>query len=361
MSAIWRGGTILLLGVIGLGLAFGCGRRAEEPGPPVRPVVTMEVEEPLSERTRRFAGVTRGEEETPVSFRVGGEIAELPVQSGDEVEAGDLIARLDTEDLELNVRRLEAQRALAVAQEQQAVAEYERVRALFEADTVSRSDFDQARSARDAAEAQLETAQAALNQARQELEHGTRYAPRAGTIIAVPANRYQFVSPGQPVAVLRADDAIILEVSVAETLANDLAVGQSAVVTLEALPGRRFDAEVSEIGAGLSGLAAVPVKVRLKEAPESIRSGQAGEAEIVFEEERTGVWIPLTAVTGAPEAQRFVWVVGSEMSAVERRAVETGRLWDDRIEVRAGLSPGERIVIRGANRLSDGQEVREIE
>lgn len=345
----------------GLLISAGCGRRATEPELPVRPVITAEVEEPPTGRTRTFAGVTRGEVETPISFRVGGEIAELPVQSGDEVAEGQLIARLDTDDLELNVRRAEAQLALAEAQQRQAVAEYDRIRALFEADNVSRSEFDRAQSARDAAEAQWDAAREALNQARRQLEHGTRYAPRTGTIISVPANRYQFVNPGQPVAVLRADHTIILEVNVAETLVNELAIGQPSTVTLEAFPGQSFEAAVSEIGAGLGGLAAVPVRVRLLEPPAAIRSGQAGEAEIVFPETMAGVLVPLSAVTGAPEQQRFAWVVSEEGATVERRAVETGRLWDDQIEVRTGLAPGDRIVIRGANRLSDGQSIRVIE
>ncbi len=347
--------------IVALLVSAGCGRRATEPELPVRPVITAEVKEPPAGRARAFAGVTRGEVETPISFRVGGEIAELPVQSGDEVEEGQLIARLDTHDLDLNVRRSEAQLALAEAQQRQALAEYDRVRALFEADNVSRSEFDRARSARDAAEAQLDAAREAMNQARRQLDHGTRYAPRDGTIIAVPANRYQFVSPGQPVAVLRADHTIILEVNVAETLVNELSIGQPATVALEAFPGQSFEAAISEIGAGLSGLAAVPVRVRLLDPPASIRSGQAGEAEIMFTEEMAGVLVPLAAVTGAPEQQRFVWVVNDDGTAVEQRAVETGRLWDEQIEVRDGLTPGERIVVRGANRLSDGQSIRVVE
>lgn len=343
---------------LALALTSGCGRTDAPTELPARPVVTTTVEEPATGRSRTFAGVTRGEVETPISFRVGGEIAELPVQSGDEVKAGDLIARLDTSDLELEVRRLDAQTALAQAQKQQATAEYARVRALFEANNVSRSEFDRARAARDAAEAQWDTAREGLNQARRQLAHGTRHAPRDGTIISVPANRYQFVSPGQPVAVLRADQAMVLEVTVAETLANDLTIDQPATVTLEAMPGPTFAAHVSEIGAGLSGLAAVPVSVRIQDPPASIRSGQAGEARIEFPTTGAGVRVPLAAITGAAEGQRFAWVVDRESETVQRRPVTTGRLQGEMLEVSAGLEPGETIVVRGANRLSDGQRVR---
>lgn len=350
--------SILLMGMASLLITTGCGRRQEEAQLPVRPVITTIVEEPVSGRTRVFAGVTRGEVETPISFRVGGEIAELAVQSGDTVEEGQLIARLDTIDLELNVRRLEAQLSLAEAQVRQAAAEFERVQALFEANTASRSEFDRARAARDSAEAQRDTAQEGLNQARTQFQHGTRHAPRAGTIISVPANVYQFVGPGQPVAILRADLGIVLEITVAEILAGDLSIGQSARVTLEAFPGEEFEGEISEIGAGLTGLAAFPVNIRITNPPAAIRSGQAGEARIVFDGGLDGVVVPLAAVTGATDHQRFAWVVDTEAETVQRRPVEVGSLVGDQLEIRSGLEPGDVIVTRGANRLTDGQRVR---
>ncbi len=348
--------TLILL--MAVSLITSCRSRDEGIEQPVRPVITETVGEPVTGRVRTFAGVTRGEVETPISFRVGGEIAELLVQAGDTVETGQVIARLDPEDLELNVRRLEAQQALAESQVRQATAEFNRIQALFEANTASRSEFDRARAARDSAEAQLDSAGAALNQARTQLQHGTRHSPHSGTIISVPANLFQFVGPGQPVAILRADRGIVLEVTVAELLAGDLQIGQSATVTLEAFPGQEFVGHVSEIGAGLTGLAAIPVQIRIEEPPATIRSGQAGEARVEFGDESQGMTIPLAAVTGATGGQRFAWVVEPATEEVERRSIETGSLVGDRIEVISGLETGEVIVTRGANRLSEGQRVR---
>lgn len=339
-------------------LSSSCRSREDSAEPLARPVVTETVGEPAEGRVRTFAGVTRGEVETPISFRVSGEIAELLVQAGDSVEADQVIARLDPVDLELNVQRLMAQQTLAESQERQAAAEYQRIQALFEANTASRSEFDRARANRDAAEAQRETATAALNQARTQLAHATRHSPHSGTIISVPANLYQFVSPGQPIAILRADRGIILEVAVAELLAGDLTIGQPATLTIEAFPGQEFTGQVSEIGAGLTGLAAIPVQIRIDEPPTGIRSGQAGEARISFKEDLHGITIPLAAVTGATGEQRFAWVVDPDTEQVQRRSIEVGSLIDERIEVTSGLEPGEKIVVRGANRLSDGQRVR---
>ncbi len=352
--------VLLLLWLLLLPLA--CRDATSEPEVPPRPVITALVGEPERGRTRSFAGVTRGEVETPLSFRVDGAIEALPVKPGDNVKKGQLIARLDTTDYELNVRRLESQLALAEVQLRQAAAELGRVQALFEASTASRSDFDQVRSARDAAEAQRNTAREGLNHARNQVQYGTLTAPRDGTIIAVPVNIYQVVRAGTPVAVLRADHSMVLEISVAETVVGELSIGQPARVTLEAFPGIEIAAQVSEIGAGMSGLAALPAKLRLTDPPAAIRSGQAGEARVFFESTGTAVpHVPLSAVTGGAGEQRFVWVIDADAQVVHRRAVETGELVRDRLEITQGLQPGERIVVRGANRLTEGQAVRILE
>ncbi|MCH8511026.1 MAG: efflux RND transporter periplasmic adaptor subunit [Kiritimatiellae bacterium] len=337
----------------------GCGRKPRAVEVPPRPVMTEVVASRAGGRSRTFTGYTRGEVETPISFRVDGEIAELVVNAGDEVEAGDFLARIDTTDHELQVRRLEAQLSLTEVQVRQAQAEFDRVQALFEARNVSRSEYDRAVSARAAAEAQRETALQGLNFARRQVEHGTLKAPRAGTVIAVPANAYQAVRAGTPVVTLRTDRQMVLEVTVAETLAGDLEIGQLAEVRLEAFPGQTFEGEISEISGGLSGLSALPVRVRMVEAPEGLRSGQAGEATVFFTDEgHEGVTVPLSAVTGETGGRRFVWVVDPEEMIVHRRAVEVGGLAGDRLEIVEGLDIGERIVVRGANRLSDGQSVR---
>lgn len=353
--------AVLLFLMLLLVFPAACRDTSPEPDIAPRPVITALVEPPVEGRLRSFAGVTRGEVETPISFRVDGAIISLPVKAGNTVKKGQVIARLDTRDYELNVRRLESQLALAEIQVRQATAELGRVQALFEAHTTSRSDFDQVRTARDAAEAQRNAAREALNQARNQVQYGTLEAPRDGTIIAVPVNVYQVVAAGQPVAVLRTDQTMVLEVGVAETVVGDLKIGQAARVTLEAFPGLDIEAEVSEIGAGLSGLAALPVKLRLTNPPPAIRSGQAGEAHIFFEGLGAGPRVPLAAVTGESGARRFVWVVtetDAGQAVVQRRTVETGELAGEQLEIISGLAPKERIVVRGANRLTEGQVVR---
>ena len=357
--SILKGAALSFSLILLLLAGAGCGRKTDEAEVPPRPVVTETVVAETGGRSRTFTGYTRGEVETPISFRVDGEIAELSVNAGDEVREGDFLARIDTTDYELQVRRLEAQLSLTDVQLRQAQAEFERVQALFEARNVSRSEYDRAVSARDAAEAQRESALQGLNFARRQVRHGTLNAPRAGTVIAVPANVYQAVRAGTPVVMLRTDEKMLLEVTVAETLAGDLQIGQSARVRLEAFPGEIFEGEISEISGGLSGLSALPVKVRMSDAPEGLRSGQAGEATVMFSDEtHERIRVPLSAVTGETGGRRFVWVLDEEEMIVRRRPVEVGNLTGERLEITEGLSPGERIVVRGANRLADGQSVR---
>lgn len=354
--------AVLFLGWMGLWMLQGCGKSGGEPTLPPRPVITERVGEPVYGRVRTFTGVTRGEVETPISFRVDGELVVLSVNPGDEVEAGDLLARIDTTDYELQMRRQEAQLSLTEVQVRQAVAEFERIQALFEARNVSRSDYDRVVAARDAAEAQRETAREGLNFARRQVELGTLRAPRGGTAISVPVSVFQSVRAGMPVVMLRTEQSMVLEITVAETLVGSLEMGQAAEVELEAFPGRTFPGEVSEISGGVSGMAALPVRIRMGEMPEGLRSGQTGVARMVFEAVDAGrVRVPLAAVTGQTGGRRFVWVVDEGGERAVRREVVVGDLVDGMLEISEGVLPGERIVVRGANRLTEGQRIRVLE
>lgn len=329
------------------------------PAEVVRPVVTMTVQARNAGRERSFAGAAKASLYTPLSFRVAGTIAELPAKVGLKVKSGDLVARLDVKDYELQWKQSQAQLAQADAQLVQAKADYERKRQLYEAKNVSKSELDGAEAGFKSAAAQRESAAKALELAKQQLGYCVLSAPLDGSLAEVPVEVQQAVSAGQPVAMLSSGDELEVEVGIPEALIGRIRVGDPAGVRFEAIPGRVFKAAVSQVGIQMSASTTYLVKLRLQEKDARIRIGMVAETTFSFGAgESAAILVPAVAVSPTPGGDRFVWVFQPESSTVAKRNVRIGDLTSDGLEIVEGLAPGETIVTRGVNRVSEGMKVK---
>ncbi|MBP7829795.1 MAG: efflux RND transporter periplasmic adaptor subunit [Kiritimatiellae bacterium] len=355
-------GAVGAAALAALAALAGCSKQEAPPPAVVRPVVTVKVEDSGGTRTRSFSGTARAAVETILSFRVGGEIVELPVKIGTAVQAGDLVARLDATDYELQAKQLEAQRAQAEAEWKRAQADYDRVKLLYESQNASKSDLDQARAAFDSTAAQRDAVGKSLQLSRQQLEYCVLRAPIAGAIASRPVDIHQTVQAGQAIATLTAGEQMELLIGVPETLIARVHVGDAARIQFEALPGEPFDAGVSEVGVEPTASSTYPVKLVLQKADGRIRSGMIGEAQLTFAaEEGGGLNVPPAAVVSEPDGRRFVWVLDESSGTVRRRDVRIGALTSDGLQIVEGLQAGEDIVIRGVHRVEDGMAVRRME
>ena len=150
--------------------------------------------------TREFVGVVRARYETDLGFRVAGKIVDRVVNVGDRVRAGDVVARLDPQDLRLQVESAEAELAAATSNLAQAAADLERYTRLRARGYASVADFDRKKAANDEAEGRLERAQRALDLARNQLGYAELKADADGVITATLAEAGQVVAIGQAVA-----------------------------------------------------------------------------------------------------------------------------------------------------------------
>jgi RND family efflux transporter MFP subunit len=275
---------------------------------------------------------------------------ERPVDVGDRVELGQLLARLDPRDYEA---RVVATRGAYQA----AKVQYERAEALVKEDAL-------AVSVRDDRRALFDVADGNLRQARKALADTKLVAPFAGTVSATYLENFQTVLPKQ--RVLRVVDAsrIEMEVSVPESLISLAPLAYDVTVEFDNYPGRKIPASISEIGDEASAATRTfPVTV-VMEQPEGleIKPGMAGQvsARADLPTDAAGIEIPLSALFALPddpEKKTSVWVVNEAGSSVSRRDLEVQRLTARGARVR-GLEPGERIVTVGVHHLTDGQSVR---
>lgn len=275
----------------------------------------------------------------PIAPRSSGRIAELRVDEGSQVKAGELLARLDDEDLTQGIRELAARADYARAQ-------FERTRRLVAQNFLSAAELDRSRSERDAAEA-------TLRRARVQRDYLALRSPAAGQIIRRDGEIGQYVAAGQTVFTLSCCAPLRVAAEVDEEDIARIRVGQKVLMSSDALPGRTFAGRIHDVtpkGDPLSRSYRVRISV---DAPAGMMVGMTVDANLILGERDKALLIPRAALHGDS-----VWVLRDGRLA--RRAVETGALGDARVEVRKGLAGDEWIVLGDEAALREGARARAL-
>ncbi|MGE4290822.1 MAG: efflux RND transporter periplasmic adaptor subunit [Desulfovibrio sp.] len=342
--------------------ASSCTRDPGSEQDVVRPVVTMTIQSPSAERVRTFSGVAQSAIESNLSFRVSGEISELPAKIGMAVRKGDLVARLDPTDYELQVKETDASLAQAMASFNQLKADWIRKKSLYDSRTISKSEMDQAEASYRSAAAQVDAARKRRDLAQQQYNYTVLNAPADGSLAQVPVNIHQTVQAGQTIASLSTSGNMEFETAVPERLISRIREGDKTKVRFESIPDHDFEALAVEVGVEALQLSTFTVTLRIVEEDSRILPGMIGQAEFSFRiPEGAAMMVPTQSVATAPDGSRFVWIVDRKTMTVTRRDVQIGSLTTEGLEVLKGLSPGDELVIRGVHRLEEGRKVRLLE
>lgn len=329
-----------------------------EPAPmPPRPVVT-EIVAPTDLRVRSVPGVIAAKTQVTLGFQTLGRLVERNVDLGDRVQAGQVIARLDPEDLTSNVRAAQASRDAAKVQLETAQSTAQRVRALARRNVASTAQLEQAEQTLASAEATLEQAESELLRAQDAAGFADLSAPFAGVISAVFETPGAVVQAGAPVLQLSAENEAEAVIDLPDSSLQDVRVGSAFVVWQENAEEQASPARIDRIEP-VSNAATRSRRVHLRlEQPQGFRLGALIRAQPAQQEDSVVLTLPPPAilmVDGTPHVWR---VTRSETGAeVVRVAVETDALVDGRICILSGIAPGDEIVIRGVHALEPGQPV----
>ncbi len=337
-----------------------------EDRPPLVPAVQVADPDSLSERA--FPGRARAGQEVNLSFRVSGPLIELPLNIGDEVNAGDVVARIDPQDY---INALDAANGAlekAQAKARQAEADYGRIQSVFNEDpgATSETAIDLTRAARDSSRAAVRTMQSAVQTAEDKVSYTSLRAPFDGVVVERFAENFETVIAKEPVLRLLDPRSIEFQISVPENLIGYAPFVERVNVTFDALPGVTVPAEIKEIGKEASrATRTYPVRL-VMDQPENteILPGMAGSARVAAripenQALAVGIQIPATAVFAQQDPTKsFVWVIDEASKVLERREVEIGRLTDFGVVVRSGLEAGEWVVTKGVHSVKEGQVVR---
>lgn len=196
--------------------------------------------------TDQCVGNIEPEEAASVSFKVGGRIAKFPHENGVQVAAGEIIAVLDTAEIECGVAQAEAARELAKVSADYAESEFKRARTMLAERVIPKNKFDAAENGLKIAAAQLAVAEANLRLARTNLTNSVLTAPFAAILIDKSAEESEFVTPGKPVCRLVDLSCVKVRFKVPEVHASKLKIGETIEVSVPSL-NRFFTGIVVEI------------------------------------------------------------------------------------------------------------------
>ncbi|MGR2739960.1 efflux RND transporter periplasmic adaptor subunit [Billgrantia sp. Q4P2] len=329
------------------------------------PLVRVAAVAPSAQAERSFTGVIAARVQSDLGFRVPGKILERLVDTGQTVERGQPLMRIDPTDLQLATRAFEEAVAAARARARQTAEDEARYRALVSRGAVSASAYDNARAAAESARAELNAAEARADVARNEANYAVLLADADGVVVETLAEPGQVVAAGQ--VVVRVAHAGHREAVVAlpETLRPALGSTGRATLYGNGLTGAATLRQLSDAANPQTRTfeARYVLDDRLADAPlgstvalliptiksPDDRSTPALQVPIgaIFDPGRgPGVWL-VEGEGGEEPGPRVTW-----------RAVQVAGLSDEAASVVGELEAGDRVVALGAHLLHEGEQVR---
>ncbi len=289
------------------------------------------------------------------------------MREGDRVRKGQILMQLDAQENQALAAQSasgidEARRALdeAVARRKLADATFERYHRLFTEQAVSRQEFDVRQTDRELAaqgvaraEARLKQAQEGARAASAMADYTRVIAPISGIITSKQVDLGATVFPSQPLMTIEDESHYQLELAIPETLAQKIRPGMPVRVSLDA-SGTTAQTRIAEVVPAADPASRTFIaKIDLNQ--KGIRSGMFGRGVVSLGSTVNAMLVPRSAVL-EKGALTSVWVVGAGQTT-RLRLVRVGKTVGDRVEILSGLAAGDRVVVSGLEKVSEGAKV----
>lgn len=300
-------------------------------------------------------GTLVARQEVQVNAKVSGtEITGIRVEEGDQVEKGEVLARLSRDTLAAQLAQAEAEYQQAEASYKQAATALERVQRLLNTNNAAQATLDDAIGAEATAKAALARADAARRITQLNLDRTEITAPVAGRIVERTATLGELTGSG-PLFTLIADGEIEMSADVIETALQSLSVDQPAEIDVAGLG--QVPGTVRLIPASVDPVTRLG-KLRISlEATEGLRIGMFASGWVITAK-RNAVTVPATAVLSDDQGDRVQLV---RNGVVESQSVEAGLLWNGRREIVEGVEVGDQVIARSGAFFRDGDRVRVVD
>jgi RND family efflux transporter MFP subunit len=334
--------TLLLIALAGTLIA--CSKETPPQVKTERPALTQIVGLVTGENSNVLSGEIRARHEIDMGFRVNGKIVERLVEAGSVVKKGQILARLDPADANL-------QASSSAAQLQLADDELKRYRELNRRGFISQSALD-------AKETAHKTAAAQAGLLRNQVDYTTLRAEHAGVISTTMADAGQVVSAGQPVLKLAQEGEIEVAIAIPESSLTLYKVGDAAEISLLADNSATLTGRLRELSPSADPISRTYAARIALNASAKLALGMTARVRFISKQDAE-LTVPVSAIY-QQGTQSAVWIVAPDHS-VSLRAVQVAAYRDEGAVIRQGLKSGERIVSAGVHRLSAGEKIHIME
>ncbi len=362
------GAFVVLLAVAGVGVAVS--QRAGKsggggeggPGKGGEPPVTLQftaadlarVEPKALGRWLPVSGAVQPARSAVVKAKVAGEVRALTVREGEAVQAGQVIGRIDTADLE--ARLIERQGALESARAQMALAEKTRAtnQTLLKQSFISQNAFDNSESSFNVARGGVKSAEAQVQIARNALKDAVLTAPLSGIVAKRHLQAGEKVNFDTPVVTVVDLGTLELNAMVPAVDVPELKLGMPVELAIDGFGERRFSGRVERINPATEpGTRAIVVYVGIPNADGTLKGGMFATGRIALAAAPPVPTLPAGAVR-TEAGQSYVWTIDD--GKLVRRPVVTGRRDDEagRVEIKTALPAGAQVLAARFDNLKEG-------
>jgi RND family efflux transporter MFP subunit len=369
--------VLLLAGGVGAGyrvwLAYQkAGAKATTKTPGAR-VVSVSVDKARAGSVNEeilITGSLKPKEQVDVNSKATGRVQKLYFYVGDTVKKGDLVAELEDDELQQQVKRAGASESVArasLAQRQAELAnqkaEVDRAQKLVTDGLIPRVDYETRLTQLQVVQAQVELARAQVQQAQAELselkirlEQTKVYAPLSGHIARRHVDEGALVNPAQPLVTIVNLATMVTMANVPEREVAKLRVGNKAIVNVDAFGSRSFTGHVARIGPVLDAATrSAAVEVEIPNPDSGLKAEMFARVRLDLATQRPAVLIPREALVYRG-TQPGVYLVQQNRPVF--KMIETGLTEGEDVEVLTNLEAGAEIVTRGASMITEGDQIR---
>ena len=308
-------------------------------------------------QTIEAAGTLTAVNGIEVTTEAAGIVQSIRFESGDQVKKGDVLITLDAQTDRADLRTFEAQSALAKS-------EYERLKKLYELDSVSKAELDRA-------ESEAAQSKARVQAQRAKIAQKVIRAPFSGELGIRKVDLGEYIAPGTPIVGLQALDPLYVDFTLPEQRINRLQPGMKARVEVDLYAGEVFEAEVLAIDSQVNTETRnFKVRAKLPNTTGLLRPGVFANVSVALPGSEDTLIIPRTAISYnaygnsvfvvLPEEKEVSAEAGEQKPAgliVRQRFVKTGKAQGDFVEVLEGLAAGDEVATSGLLKLRNNKAV----
>lgn len=340
---------------------LGCSKEKKNEEKSPIPIEYLKTKFNLNEEENFYIGKINSEALSKLNFRVSGTLLKRPFDLGDDVKKGDVLAELDPQKYYIQYMKsladLEKGKTILLNDK----IRYDRDKILYLENSISKAKYDNTLSAYKSSKSQVKALEAISNQAKLQLSYTKLIAPVDGTIGEEITEVNENVTPQTTIFVINSSGKKYVEFNVPETIIHLLKKNEKVTISLNLKNHEKIKGTIKNIGTISSGFGnTYPVKATLDINSKDIKVGMTANVKVDLKSQNKVIIVPTEAFLKDRDGKNYLYVVKNiekKVGSIEKKYVIIGGLSSTGLIIKSGISENEVIIIKGVNRLQEGQEV----